>query len=77
MASSALPWFGSTQYSPKSDQDERITQKAVALLSPCSSVKPTALLHGVASLQVVTGPGRVLPAAVGALHALKLAAEGL
>lgn len=37
----------------------------------------TALLHGVASLQVVTGPGRMFPAAVGALHAVDLAAEGL
>lgn len=40
-------------------------------------MKRTALLHGVASLQVVAGPGRVLPAAVGTLHALNLAAEGL
>lgn len=37
----------------------------------------TALLHGIASLQVVTGPGGMFPAAVGALHAVDLTAEGL
>lgn len=42
-----------------------------------SCVKLTALLHGVASLQIVTGPCRVLPAAIGALHAVELAAERL
>lgn len=37
----------------------------------------TTLLHGVASLQVIAGPGRMLPAAIWALHAVNLAAEGL
>lgn len=36
----------------------------------------TALLHGVASLQVITGSGGVFPAAVRALHAADLTAEG-
>ena len=37
----------------------------------------TTLLQGVALLQVSTGPGRVFPAAVGAPHAVNLAAQGL
>lgn len=37
----------------------------------------TALLHGVASLQVITGPGRMFPTAIRALHVADLAAEGL
>lgn len=36
----------------------------------------TTLLHGIAPLQVIAGSGGVLPAAVGALHAADLAAEG-
>lgn len=37
----------------------------------------TALLHGVASFQVITGPGRMFPAAIGTFHAADLTAEGL
>lgn len=37
----------------------------------------TALLRWVTPLQVIAGPGGVLPAAVWALHAVDLAAEGL
>lgn len=48
------------------------------LLSLCAlSPTLTALLQGVASLQVITGPGRMFPAAVWALHVVDLAAEGL
>lgn len=37
----------------------------------------TALLHGVTSLQVIAGPGRVFLATIRALHAVDLAAKGL
>ncbi|KAF3842827.1 hypothetical protein F7725_001676 [Dissostichus mawsoni] len=53
MASSTLPWFGSTQYSPAQQHHQH--------------------MH----FSVITGAGRVLLAAVGALHAADLAAEGL
>lgn len=123
MASSALPWFGSTQYSPT--QDMNIGGKLLSyssiyccnrnsanglrfdmfLADPLLEIIPphfimffqkqglnksllwdcqffastvlTALLHRVAPLQVITGPGRVFLAAVGALHAVDLAAQGL
>lgn len=45
------------------------------LLALCCRL--TALLRGVALLQVPTGPRGVLPAAVGTLHAVDLAAQGL
>lgn len=120
MASSALPWFGSTQYSPTQTNwsacgrtwnykhvaddlfcswcDYKLHKSVMAYansfntpIQVChSSVKSsrtflllwlpptlTTLLHWVAPLQVVTGPGGMLPAAVWALHAVDLAAEGL
>lgn len=61
----------------KKKRKARIFLTHISCLLYQSLLSLTTLLHGVASLQVVTGPGRMFLAAIRALHAVDLAAEGL